>query len=635
MTTYTSISRLPIMTPGDVSVRNSWGTILNAALPLIEQTAAGIAVVDLTGLTSYTLTTANDAPDQARMAMLQFVGTPTAAVAVTIPAIARIGWVSNATTQIVTLKCGAGGTQLAVPALASYLYTCDATNVTAVTLAAPQSLSAAQGVTIGNNRTYAATDTTGAVAGLLGVDATNWTNLHAATTTGLRLQTSAGATGLSMSAAGVVSVPLGLTATGATTLSGTVGIAGAATLASSLSVAGLTTLTGGVTVPSAITSTGYDAGGLNQRYVVGSYGCGWRTDGSNFYLLLSAAGAQYSTFNSLRPFYVNLSTGAVALDATGAGVSMFGSLVVGVNATINGTATVGALRGGAVSGTTGSFTGTVTAAAVQTTGALGGASCVVGGTVSGAAGTFTSLAVNGTAYSTGGLQSYGYDPGAMHMRCINGATFGGFRNDGSNFYLLVSPTTGTGGYSATLPMHVNLATSQVTLGTSGQQTNVTGPLRLTGTLTASGGASTGFSGYAYTSGGPGAGSGSIGASIVATNGIVAFGFYTTSDRRSKSDIATIPWTDANRWVSCARPCTFTLDGAPSAGFLAQEDLQAGRGAAVQAILDEDPTYADSDGVAPDGHRLIRDYQHDIAYLTACLQGLLQRVGDLEAKREAA
>lgn len=78
------------------------------------------------------------------------------------------------------------------------------------------------------------------------------------------------------------------------------------------------------------------------RTVQGNYGAFFRNDGASFYLLSTASGDQYGSWNTLRPFYYNLATGAVNIDATGAGVT-FG----------------GAISAGAFSGSTGAFTGTV------------------------------------------------------------------------------------------------------------------------------------------------------------------------------------------------------------------------------------------------------------------------------------
>lgn len=64
----------------------------------------------------------------------------------------------------------------------------------------------------------------------------------------------------------------------------------------------------------------------------------WRNDGSNVYLLSSAAqttqsAANTASWNSFRPFYWNLSNGAVTIDGTGAGISTGGAITAAGNVT--------------------------------------------------------------------------------------------------------------------------------------------------------------------------------------------------------------------------------------------------------------------------------------------------------------
>jgi len=61
-----------------------------------------------------------------------------------------------------------------------------------------------------------------------------------------------------------------------------------------------------------IMSTGLGTGG-QFRMVSGNYGAFWRNDGSNLYLLFTASGDQYGTWNSLRPFMVGLASGDVTM----------------------------------------------------------------------------------------------------------------------------------------------------------------------------------------------------------------------------------------------------------------------------------------------------------------------------------
>ena len=85
------------------------------------------------------------------------------------------------------------------------------------------------------------------------------------------------------------------------------------------------------------------------RIAQGNYGTFFRNDGSSFYLLSTASGSAYGSWNSLRPFTYTLATGAVSIDGTGAGTSFGGAV-----------AASGAISSSlGLSGTTGTFSSTV------------------------------------------------------------------------------------------------------------------------------------------------------------------------------------------------------------------------------------------------------------------------------------
>ena len=69
--------------------------------------------------------------------------------------------------------------------------------------------------------------------------------------------------------------------------------------------------------------------------VSGNYGVFWRNDGSSTYLLMTASGDQYGNWNTLRPFYVSDSTGAVHMNN---GVTIASGLTVssGISASSGG-----------------------------------------------------------------------------------------------------------------------------------------------------------------------------------------------------------------------------------------------------------------------------------------------------------
>ncbi len=70
-------------------------------------------------------------------------------------------------------------------------------------------------------------------------------------------------------------------------------------------------LTGPLKTSAEIQSTHID----NYRMVGGGFGSFWRNDGNRLYLLLTNENDQYGTFNALRPFSVDVRTGAAAFES--------------------------------------------------------------------------------------------------------------------------------------------------------------------------------------------------------------------------------------------------------------------------------------------------------------------------------
>ncbi|MFY4708661.1 hypothetical protein [Burkholderia glumae] len=85
--------------------------------------------------------------------------------------------------------------------------------------------------------------------------------------------------------------------------------------------------TGNISAAGGIASTGLDSGGANFRLMNGRDVI-LRNDGSNFYLLLTDSSGIAASWNSYRPVTVNMKTGAVMLDDTGAGTYVGGQLAV-------------------------------------------------------------------------------------------------------------------------------------------------------------------------------------------------------------------------------------------------------------------------------------------------------------------
>ena len=126
---------------------------------------------------------------------------------------------------------------------------------------------------------------------------------------------------------------------------------------------------------------------------------------------------------------------------------------------------------------------------------------------------------------------------------------------------------------------------------------------------------------------------SFGASFNAAAGYVGAGFFTASDMRLKDDVKEITSDQAREWIMRGRPVTFRWKdgGRPSSGFIAQEEHVNGRGDALIPVPDDRAEFAESDGIVAPGYRLTRDYNHDVAYLTAALQHVLRELDEVKAK----
>lgn len=163
--TYTPSLRISQQAIG--ANENSWGTILNASLAMLEEAIAGRVAIALSG--NVTLTTADNADDQARNALIDFTGAPGATCTVTMPDVEKLTWVRNDTgdSSGVVIKTGAGAS-VAVAAGAVALIATDAAgnatavvNVTAtgVTLLADADATAMRATLgLGNIATHATTD---------------------------------------------------------------------------------------------------------------------------------------------------------------------------------------------------------------------------------------------------------------------------------------------------------------------------------------------------------------------------------------------------------------------------------------------------------------------------------------------
>lgn len=143
-TTYTPIWRLAVLQPFDPATENSWGAIQDLTMPLMEQGAVGTITISIGGLASFSLTTANNASDQARYFRQDYTGALSADCVVTIPNVKRVGYARNSTTGGFNVRLTSGaGTIALVPgasglsAASWYQWECDgAGNVALVILGA-------------------------------------------------------------------------------------------------------------------------------------------------------------------------------------------------------------------------------------------------------------------------------------------------------------------------------------------------------------------------------------------------------------------------------------------------------------------------------------------------------------------
>lgn len=107
--TYTSDLRLNKQGIGDNN--NTWGTVVNTQLDLLDNAISGQVTLNVTTGLDITLSTANGTVDQARQMILKLSGTPTDDISVIVPAVTKV-YVIDATDLAgnlsVTIKPTAG-----------------------------------------------------------------------------------------------------------------------------------------------------------------------------------------------------------------------------------------------------------------------------------------------------------------------------------------------------------------------------------------------------------------------------------------------------------------------------------------------------------------------------------------------
>lgn len=552
--------------PGDPAVRNVWGTALNENDNLLEAGILGTVLVNIAGLTTYTLQTANGATDQAREYIQSYTGLLTANCTVTLPPVPKIGWAQNNTTGgfSVVLTTGGTGTTATIPADGTYYwYMVDGLgNVTLPTFTFANS--SVDTLTVNGNAT---------IGGTLGVT---------------------GATTLST-----------LAVTGNETVGGTLGVTGNTTVGGTLAVAGATTLASlGVTANASVGGSLSVTGSVNSTATI---------QGQNLTVLADAAIDGNAVVGG---------TLAVTGDTTlNGGSTSVANLNVTTEATISAPMTV---TGAFIATANATLDGGLTSIAnlnITSSGTYGGIAALVynSGTwtisITGNAGTATTASLASSVPWTGvtGVPSLCYNDGGTY-----GINITGNANYASSAGA-VAWNTITG-----KPYAFNQSTD---IGSS----PVFATLETTGGVTSSGNgcwvqeANVATVPTAWT----------VALGIVASGaGMNAAGFYASSDERIKDRIVDISAEQAIGWIKAGRPRHYWKEGHPEAGFVAQEEMENGRGESIIQVPDSRELFSEGDGFAEPGHRLSKNYEHEVAYLTRALQDALARIEALEERLRA-
>jgi len=124
--TYSTSLKLTLI--GDGEQAGTWGSTTNSNLNLVEQALTGVDGIDLTGITTYTLTNFNGTTNEARNAVLLFTGTPASTVTITAPLQNKFYIIKNGTGQTVTMSASGGAISVSIPTGVTAQVYCDATN---------------------------------------------------------------------------------------------------------------------------------------------------------------------------------------------------------------------------------------------------------------------------------------------------------------------------------------------------------------------------------------------------------------------------------------------------------------------------------------------------------------------------
>jgi hypothetical protein len=150
-----------------------------------------------------------------------------------------------------------------------------------------------------------------------------------------------------------------------------------------------------------------------------------------------------------------------------------------------------------------------------------------------------------------------------------------------------------------------------------------------GTISVSGTFSGTTSGWQLFPTGTGAFSGNFNLGISSGGGVLGTTFIAASDARVKTNVEDVPFADAYRFIREMRAKVFMKDGAPDAGFIAQDAIIHGFQRMVIVSNTDDPRMSSGDAYSPIGQRLNLNYNHATAYHHRMIDYLLDRVDDLQ------
>lgn len=123
---YTPSLRLVLPVEGDLD--GTWGdTVNNGLTSLVDSAIAGSANITMTDA-DYTLTVVDEGADQARQMFINLTGTLTTTRNVICPAVSKLYFVHNATTQSIVFKTSAGA-GITLPTTARAILYCNGTDV--------------------------------------------------------------------------------------------------------------------------------------------------------------------------------------------------------------------------------------------------------------------------------------------------------------------------------------------------------------------------------------------------------------------------------------------------------------------------------------------------------------------------